>query len=186
MNPLKNRIRGWLLAVIIGGISLGAWFFSGGWLEMRPMELFHTPDAIVILGGGDEARVRQGFMLSEMFPKVPVVVTGDGGTIFAELTHRGIPSDRIQYEPAAKTTVENAILTAPILTQIHARRVILVTNWFHALRARRIFEKYQPSRDFVVSFEHKPDPLLKWDRDSQLRERFAILYNFLRYGVWSF
>ena len=145
MNPLKNRIRGWLLAVIIGGISLGAWFFSGGWLE-----------------------------------------TGDGGTIFAELTHRGIPSDRIQYEPAAKTTVENAILTAPILTQIHARRVILVTNWFHALRARRIFEKYQPSRDFVVSFEHKPDPLLKWDRDSQLRERFAILYNFLRYGVWSF
>jgi uncharacterized SAM-binding protein YcdF (DUF218 family) len=82
--------------------------------------------------------------------------------------------------------VENAKFTAPMLDKIGAKRVILVTNWFHAPRALAIFLKYQPGREFVVSFSPKPEPLSKWDRETLRRERLAVLHNLLVHGVWSF
>ena len=175
-----------LILSLVTVISFLGWLLAGEWPDPKTGELFHSPDAIVVLGGGDEARIRQAANLAASYPELPLIVTGDGGSIVSGLLEQGIPRGRIIHEQAAKTTVENAIFTEPLLAQLHARRVILVTNWFHAPRSLKTFEKYQPLRDFVVSFEPKPEPLTKWNRDTQLRERLAMIYNLFRHGIWSF
>ena len=150
------------------------------------MALFPDADAIVILGGGDEARWRQGLVLAANYPDAPLVVTGDSGAIASGLISHGLPARRILIEQAATSTAENAQFTRPILDEIHARRVILVTNWYHVPRTLRTFRKYQPGREFVVSFEPKADPLTNYDLAMQFRERLATIYNLLVRGVWCF
>ena len=81
--------------------------------------------------------------------------------------------------------MENAKFTKPLLDKLGAKRVILVTNWFHTPRSLAIFRNYQPGREFTVSFPPKPAPLSQWDRESLRRERMAALHNLLVHGVWS-
>ncbi len=143
-------------------------------------------DALVILGGGDPARLQRGYDMARAHPDLPVIVTGDDNYIVEYLLARGIPRNRMLHEQAATSTVENAKFTKPLLDKHGAKRVILVTNWFHAPRAGAIFRKYQPGREFTVSFSPKPEPLSKWDRVSLRRERMAALRNLIVHGVWSF
>ena len=63
--------------------------------------------------------------------------------------------------------------------------MILVTNWFHTPRSLAIFRKYQPGREFTVSFSPKPEPMSQWDREAQRRERLAALHNLVVHGVWT-
>lgn len=149
------------------------------------MPVMADADALVILGGGDYNRWQRGCDLTKASPTLPLIVTGDDNHIVEYLTGKGIPRGRIQHEEAATSTVENAKFTKPMLDQIGAKRVILVTNWFHTPRALAIFRKYQPGREFVVSFPPKPEPLSKWDRETQRRERLAALHNLVVHGVWS-
>lgn len=150
------------------------------------MSVFSDADALVILGGGDSNRWQRGFDLAKASPTLPLLVTGDDNQIVHYFTERGIPQERILHEEAATFTVENAKFTKPMLDKLGAKRVILVTNWFHAPRALAIFRKYQPGREFTISFSPKPEPLTKWDRDTQRRERMAALHNLIVHGVWSF
>ena len=126
-------------------------------------------------------------VLAAAYPDAPLVVTGDyQGSIASGLISHGLPARRILIERAATSTVENAQFTRPILDEIHARRAILVTNWYHVPRALQTFRKYQPGREFVVSFEPKPDPLTKYDLAMQFRERLATIYNLFVHGIWCF
>jgi uncharacterized SAM-binding protein YcdF (DUF218 family) len=127
----------------------------------------------VILGGGDDDRIRQGKLLADRYPDVPLIVTGDGGSIVQGLLDAGLQPARITHELAAESTYDNATLTDPLLERLHARRVLLVTNWFHVPRALAVFRHVQPGREFAGSFEQKPEPLTRWDRGAQRRERVA-------------
>jgi uncharacterized SAM-binding protein YcdF (DUF218 family) len=142
-------------------------------------------DAIVILGGGDVARWRHGAELALASPMVPVVVTGDRGVIVEYLRGQGVPSERILHEDAALSTVDNAKFTEPLLDRIGAKRVVLVTNWFHTRRALAIFKSQQEGREFFVSYSKRPDPAREWDLATERRERMAILHNLFFHGVWS-
>ena len=82
--------------------------------------------------------------------------------------------------------VENAKFPKPLLDKIGAaKRLILVTNWCHTPRSLAISRKYQSGLEFPVSFSPKPEPLSKWDREAQRRERMAALHNLVVHGVWS-
>lgn len=166
-------------------VSVASWLQWSGWPDPKPMPVFADADAFVILGGGDRARWQHGADLAKSHPSLPLIITGDGGDIVEHFAGQGIPRERILHEQAATSTVENARFTAPFLDRIRARRVILVTNWFHVPRALSIFRKYQPGREFTVSFSPKPEPLTKWDRDTHRRERLAVLHNLIVHGVWS-
>lgn len=148
--------------------------------------MFAEADAIVILGGGDFNRWQHGVDLARSAPDLPLIVTGDDGLIVDYLVAHEIPLGRIQHEERATSTVENAKFTAALLDRLKAKRVILVTNWFHAPRALAIFRKYQPGRDFVVSFSPKPEPMTRWDKDTQRRERMAVIHNLVVHGVGCF
>jgi uncharacterized SAM-binding protein YcdF (DUF218 family) len=164
---------------------LAAWVEWGNWPDPRQQPLPWKPEAILILGGGDEDRIRQGSALAGRFPEVPVIVTGDGGSIVQGLLRSGLPPERIKHEILAENTIENARLTFSVLEGIQAKRVAIVTNWFHVPRALAVFDKVQPERDFAPVFEKKAEPLPEWDRNSQRRERLASMWYLLRYGVWS-
>ncbi len=178
--------------LILSGLLLGlaglleCWVQWGSSQNPQPMPMFTEADAIVVLGGGDRPRWKLGLRMSGVFPKAPVIVTGDGGDIFERLLANGVAPERMIHEDHANSTVENAKFTAPILAGLGAHRVVLVTNWFHAPRCLTIFRKYQPDREFVVSYSAKSESLPAWADMVERRERRAVIHNFLFNGVWPF
>jgi uncharacterized SAM-binding protein YcdF (DUF218 family) len=177
----------WLALLLCGAaVGLAAWVGWGKWPDPKTRPLPWQPDAIVILGGGDEARSRKGLELAKAFPEAALLVTGDGGSIVRYLTGKGIPPQRIQHEEAATSTMENALLTDPVLDGLNSQHAVLVTNWFHVPRSLAIFRSIQPEREWCVAFEPSPDPLTPWDQGCRRRERLAALHHFLRYGLWCF
>ena len=183
--PIRRFVLVILWASFVLIASLASWLQWSHWPDPTPSPVFSDADALVILGGGDSNRWQRGFDLAKASPTLPLIVTGDEDHIVGYLTGRGIPRERILHEEAATSTVENAKFTKPMLDKLGAKRVILVTNWFHAPRALAIFRKYQPGREFTVSFSPKPKPLTKWDQDTQRRERLAVLHNLIMHGVCS-
>lgn len=167
-------------------LALVSWIQWGNWPDPEREAISWTPEAIVVLGGGNEARSREAMRWHRRFPEVPVIVTGDGGTIRGELLDAGLPGALLYHENAATSTEENARFTGPLLSEIGANHVVLVSNWFHIPRSLAAFRQRQPQRTFAAAFEPKPNPLTKWDRASQWRERVASLWYFLRYGINSF
>ena len=165
--------------------SLASWVWWGPWPEVEQGKIFPDADAVVILGGGDYARWDQALEMAKRYPALPLIVTGDENHIVGYLEKHGIPKECVLHEQVATSTVENARFTKPMLDKIGAKRVILVTNWFHVPRSLAIFRKYQPGREFVVSFAPKPESLNTWDKGAWRRERLASLHNLLVYGVWS-
>ncbi len=175
------------IGILVGLASLAAltWILWGSWPDPKPGSLPWKPDVILILGGGDDDRVREGKLLADRYQDTPVVVTGDGGIIVKGLLDMGISNRRIVQERKAESTYDNAIFTAPLLERLNARRIVIVTNWFHVPRALAVFRHEQPTREFAASFEEKSEPLTLWDRGSQRRERVAALLYLFRYGIWS-
>ena len=165
--------------------SLASWVWWGPWPEVEQGKIFPDADAVVILGGGDYARWDQALEMAKRYPALPLIVTGDENHIVGYLEKHGIPKECVLHEQVATSTVENARFTKPMLDKIGAKRVILVTNWFHVPRSLAIFRKYQPGREFVVSFAPKPESLNTWDKGAWRRERLASLHKLLVYGVWS-
>jgi uncharacterized SAM-binding protein YcdF (DUF218 family) len=166
--------------------SVLLWVGWGTWPNPESEPLPWEPDVIMVLGGGNEERPREALRLARKYPNVPLVVTGDNGIVMAPLLEAGISRTRIYHEEAATSTVENARFTAPILAHLDAKRVALVTNWFHAPRSLAVFESYQPEREFAASFEAKPDKMSNWHRYATRRERLAALAYLVRYRIWSF
>lgn len=123
--------------------------------------------------------------MAKLYPTVPVIITGDNGYM-ENLVKAALSPDRIRNEPDATSTYENAILTEPMLDALGAKRVLIVTNWFHAPRALAVFNKVQPTREFAIAFSPKPDPMTRWDAGAQFRERFACAAYLILHGVWCF
>ncbi len=185
MLRFRRLLLDLLTTALVLVASFASWVQWGGWPDPEQAPVFADADALVILGGGDFARFRHGAEVALEHPALPLVVTGDKGLIVRYLVDQGIPLERILHEDSATSTVENAKFTKPMLDEIGAKRVILVTNGFHAPRSLAIFRKYQPDREFVVSFPPRPEPPSKWDRHAERRERLAAVRNLVMHGVWS-
>jgi uncharacterized SAM-binding protein YcdF (DUF218 family) len=59
-----------------------------------------------------------------------------------------VPEKVIMLECGSHTTRENAEFSIPLLRQIGAHRVIIVTSWYHSRRALMCFEHYAPDIKF--------------------------------------
>ena len=117
-------------------------------------------DALVVLGGGD-GRADRGAELYQAGAAPMIVVSGYGDCRqnVQELERLGVPTSAIMAEPAARTTLENAKLSVPLLRAMRARRVILVTSWYHSRRALACFEHVAPDLHFYSRpsyFDYEP------------------------------
>jgi uncharacterized SAM-binding protein YcdF (DUF218 family) len=176
--------RAWV--VTLSALLLASWILWADWPNPQPDALPAHADVMVVLGGGALERPRQAWKLSQEGRADRVIVTGDGGSIVNELLRLGMPQAALIHETEAKTTLENAEKTAPLLEGMKAKTAILVTTWSHARRAQRIFERKVPGVRFYSSFEQRPEVLYEWDRNFQRNERLAALYLLFFKGIWCF
>lgn len=164
---------------------LGYLILWADWPNPKLAALPDHADMVLVLGGEDDQRPRTAKRIYDQGKADIIAVSGDGGQIVKVLKTLGLADGVVWHEDEAKSTFENALFSAPFIEKANAKTVILVTCWFHANRARRVFEDRFPGVHFVVAFEPRKIEISKWDRAYQMRERFAVVFYLIRYGVWS-
>jgi len=149
-------------------------------------------DAIVLLGGGSGERPTRAAELfrSGVAPRIIVSGAGDTEGNRLLLMNRGVPASAIKLEPNSKTTKENAQLSVPILRAAGARKIILVTSWYHSRRALKCFRHYGPQFTFYSCPSYYGFARSDWSRD-HLRRRIRAEYvktlgYWVCYGVCPF
>lgn len=147
---MKRRL--WLK--VLGGLvvltilfAAAAWFCPQQVLTVDSGPV--TADVLVVLGGGDErpARATELFKQGEA-PKILVSGSGDSASNEKLLERNGVTNADIILEGKSRTTRENAEFSIPLLRQMGAHRVIIVTSWYHSRRALMCFEHYAPDIQF--------------------------------------
>jgi uncharacterized SAM-binding protein YcdF (DUF218 family) len=147
---MKRRL--WLK--IFGGLTflfillaLGAWFFPQKVLTVDSGPV--KADALVVLGGISD-RAERAAELFKQGESPKIIVSGKGDCVSNEklLEKDGVTNAAIILECKSRTTRENAEFSIPLLRQIGAHRVIIVTSWYHSRRALACFEHYAPDIKF--------------------------------------
>jgi uncharacterized SAM-binding protein YcdF (DUF218 family) len=149
-------------------------------------------DAIVLLGGGAGERPGRAAELFRSGVAKTIIVSGAGDTDDNRrlLVKRGVPATSIQMERDSKTTKENAEFSIPLLRQIGAKRVVIVTSWYHSRRSLKCFKHY--ARD--IEFFSRPC-YFAYERSAWSQERTArrirmeyvkLIGYWFRYGIAPF
>jgi len=148
-------------------------------------------DVLVVLGGGDGRANRAAELFRQgSAPAVLVTGYGDCGSNVQILEKEGVPSSVITQEPASLSTLENATKSIPLLRKMGARRVILVTAWYHSRRALACFEHFAPDIKFYSRPTYLEDQSWRLNRGGYSRhvniEYLKILGYWVGHGVWPF
>jgi uncharacterized SAM-binding protein YcdF (DUF218 family) len=143
-------------------------------------------DAIVLLGGGSGERPSRAAELfhSDAAPIILVSGAGDADGNRLLLMHRGVPSHAICLEPDSKNTKENAQFSVPILRAKGAKRVIVVTTWYHSRRALKSFQHYAPDLTFYSCPSYYGFARAEWSH-GHLRRRIRVEY-LKTLGYWVY
>ncbi len=136
-------------------------------------------DAIVVLNGNTEERVRYGAQLY-LEGRADVIIMSGGNWVnnapesqlMKDLAVRlGVPPAAILTEEKSNTTITNAHYSAEMIRQHGFRSILLVTSPYHSRRATRMFRDTLGSETQVYS---QPVPnssvnLERWWLDPQAR-----------------
>src|SRR6266542_3654136 len=176
------------VAACVAAVPL-ALFFSTNLLRLE--DRLAGGDAIVVLGGETVYRPARALELYQQGAATNLIVSGEGDCegVRITLSGKGVPAAAIQLECQSRTTRENAKFTVPMLRAQNARRVIIVTSWFHSRRALHCFRHYAPEIEFIslptsadLPLHHWPS---KWERRWVLSEYVKLLYYQVRFGIAS-
>jgi uncharacterized SAM-binding protein YcdF (DUF218 family) len=147
-------------------------------------------DVIVLLGGGAGERPNRVAELYRAGVAKTILVSGAGDTDDNRrlLVHRGVPASAIQMERDSKTTKENAVFSMPLLDNLGAKRVIIVTSWYHSRRALRCFQHYGPDIQFFSRPSYYAYHRNEWSNERTARriraEYTKMFWYCIRFGVW--
>ncbi|MGV1927841.1 YdcF family protein [Agrobacterium tumefaciens] len=163
-RPRRSRVyRGvktsWLLkrkSIVLGVIILGAiGLYALALVSAGSLLVVEDPpaqaDVIVVLGGDGPPRALQAAKLWHEGKAPLVLVTGYGDCDFIRdmLVRSGVDVAAISTECLSLSTWENATFAQPILTEMGAKRAILVTSWFHSRRAVKRFRFVMPQIQWI-------------------------------------
>jgi len=141
---LKILFAAGLLLVLLAAL---AWFFPQQVLTVDSGPV--KGDVLVVMGGYPDRAVRAAELFKQgEAPKVLVSGLGDSASNRKLLEQNGVTNTAIILEGKSRTTRENAEFSIPLLRQMGARRVIIVTSWYHSRRALMCFEHYAPDIQF--------------------------------------
>ena len=142
-------ILGLIVTLLPLAASLG---YARFWVEPE-----HQPAAAIIvlsgpgalqtgLVGESQARVERGVELFQAGLAPRLIMTGGSpGDISAAVVMRdhaiglGVPADRIEVEPASRSTLQNAEFVARMAPELLNAPVIIVTHRYHMLRSLASF-----------------------------------------------
>jgi uncharacterized SAM-binding protein YcdF (DUF218 family) len=186
---IRRRIAVYL-AVALAVVVLAALLFPHQVLVIDSGKT--QADAIVLLGGGSGERPTRAAELfrAGVAPKIIVSGAGDAGGNRLLLMNRGVPAGAIKLEPDSTTTRENAEFSIPLLRAIGAKRIIIVTSWYHSRRALKCFRHYAPDLTFYSCPSYFGFAPAEWSRE-HLRRRIRAEYlktigYWVYYGVCPF
>ena len=174
------------LALLLCGLT--AFFFPQRVLTMDSGPV--KADVLVVLGGGAWERPQRA---AELFkqgeaPKILVSGFGDAAAYASSLTNSGVPLADILLEGKSTTTRENAEFSIPLLRQMGAHRVIIVTSWYHSRRALACFEHYAPDLKFYSRPSYADYPKTEWNHhgiSGYIKSEYVKLLGYwVCYGVW--
>ena len=184
------RVTAALLAafVIFVGLATAAVFMMGARYALDTPQT----DAIVILSGNFVARglfvgetrerTEAGLALA-LAGRAPVVAVTGGdvtaGKMADELVTGGVPSDAILIEPAATSTLQNALYTRELLPGV--RSVTVVTHRYHLPRAVASFQW----AGFPVVYGHPADKSGRTDLRRAFSEGVKLPLNAARAAAFS-
>lgn len=175
------------VALIALAIGLCGFVFSRQALLVENVP--HSADAIVLLGGGTQDRVPLAAALFKSGVAPIMIVTGAGDCLENKqfLMRRGVPEDAITVEGESRNTNENAENTIRLLRAQRARRVVLVTTWYHSRRALATFQFYGPDLNFIsvptyVHLVNRSRPTW-YGASFAFREYLKLGWYFVRYGI---
>jgi uncharacterized SAM-binding protein YcdF (DUF218 family) len=146
-------------------------------------------DAIVLLGGGAGERPTRAAELFRAGVANTILVSGAGDTDDNRrlLVKRGVPAGAIRMERESRTTRENALLSIRLLRSLGAKRVVIVTSWYHSRRALKCFEHYAPDMEFYSRPSYFAYEQSEWSRERTGRririEYLKIIGYWFRYGI---
>lgn len=135
-------------------------------------DLGEPTDAIAILGRGGALRSERVAVAAELWqakraPKIFVSGRFDAELAIAKLQELGIPNPQVSGESCSRTTEENAQFTAAELHPQGIKKILLLTDFPHMLRAQLLFESF----GFHVTTHPLPLPQ-KWSTTKQLGSIF--------------
>lgn len=180
-----KRIAIGLSLVLLVGTAAGLWFSP----KLLTIEsVVRDADAIVVLGGGTVSRSTLAAKLyqQQRVPSVIATGTGDCEENSRILQKGGVPQEAITTECNSTSTQENAEFSVPILRAQKAKRVLIVTHWYHSRRSLGTFRKAAPEIDFRIAVTKEgldqrfTNPLMACD---VLKEYAKILVYWVAYGV---
>lgn len=141
-------------ALVVGAALAAAWglvAWGRAHRAERAFDVIIVPGARVYEDGRPSPallrRINGAEALWRRCPQARIVGTGHRGEaacIARELADRGVPHDRLIHEPAARSTAENASLSAKLVPR---ERVVVVTDDFHVLRCKRLFRAHFPEAE---------------------------------------
>ena len=120
-------------------------------------------DAMVVLGGTPDRAARAAELFKQGAAPI-ILVSGSGNDLSNKklLERDGVTNSAIILEGKSRTTRENAEFSIPLLRQMGAHHVIIVTSWYHSRRALACFEHYAPD----ITFDSRPSyygyPRAEW------------------------
>ncbi|MGG6293745.1 YdcF family protein [Leptolyngbya sp. AN02str] len=146
----QNRLRLLFLAIIITVIwfsPLGLSFITWGLTTWLPPDSGEPVDAIVILGRGAhlrDLRVAETRQLWDANRAPTIFISGmlDARFMVKMLEETGVPSQSLSGEECSQSTAENALFSATILYPKGVRKLLLVTDTPHMLRALLSFRRF--------------------------------------------
>ena len=185
----KSRLKQALLALaaLLAACALLAFFFPQQVLCVDSGGV--QGDALVVLGGGSGERPARAAELfrSGAASKIIVSGRGDSASNRQKLLAAGVPVSAVQIEPKSVSTRQNAQFSIALLRELGARRVIIVTTWYHSRRALRAFEHYAPDLKLYSCPSYYGYPRSQWSRVGLrgcIRAEFAKLAGYwLCYGI---
>jgi uncharacterized SAM-binding protein YcdF (DUF218 family) len=145
-------------------------------------------DVLVVLGGRPDRADRAAELFKEgEAPKILVSGFGDDVSNEHMLERDGVPEAAIILESKSRTTRENAEFSIPLLRQMGAHRVIIVTSWYHSRRALMCFEHYAPDIQFYSRPSYFAYPKSDWrpkDISGYVKSEYVKLLGYwVCYGV---
>jgi uncharacterized SAM-binding protein YcdF (DUF218 family) len=149
-------------------------------------------DAMVVLGGGYYERPTQAVELFRSGAASRIIVSGAGDdeTNKRQMVSKGVPPAAIQVEGKSLSTKQNAQFSIPLFRAQGARRVIIVTTWYHSRRALRTFQHYAPDIQFYSRPSYYGYSRTQWSREGigvYIRAEYVKLAGYwVCYGVWPF
>jgi uncharacterized SAM-binding protein YcdF (DUF218 family) len=179
----RYRLRLSLSVIVVTFLVLTAYYSSQQLLTIDSGDV--QADAIVVLGGDPKDRSER---TAELFrtgkaPKIVVSGRGDCKDSKRLLEQKGVPATVITLESNSDSTLENAKFSIPLLRSLGARRVIIVTSWYHSRRALACFKHFAPDITFYSRPSYEGYLYRDWKRKDI---SWYLKYEYLKlFGYWA-